>query len=86
MRTRTKNYGDGFEIREIPINNALTITVDTFRVPEGYKSFARNSYIHHDHLEGSGFHEDKEASIEISIKDLQELMEDFGKGNPHDEP
>ncbi|CRK80181.1 hypothetical protein [Neobacillus massiliamazoniensis] len=70
MRTRTKSYGDDLEIREITVNKALTITIEIFKVPEGFKSFARNSYIHHDHLLGAGLHEDKEGSVEFAIKEL----------------
>lgn len=81
MRTSTKTYGDDLEIIEITVNAALTITVEVFKVSEGFKSFARNSYIHHDDLLGSGVHKDKNESMELAIKELQEHMEDFDKNN-----
>jgi hypothetical protein len=81
MKPKSKSYGDELEIIKYPINKALTITVEVFKVPEGYKTIAMNSYIHHYYLEGSGAHEDKNESIELAIKDLQEQMEDFDKNN-----
>jgi hypothetical protein len=81
MKITSKSYGDKLEIVKIPINKALTITVDVFMVPEGYKSIATNSFIHHDDLQGIGAHEDKNESMEFSIKELHEQMEGFDKNN-----
>lgn len=81
MKTRTKTYGDGLEIVTIAMDAALTITVEIFKVPDGYKSFARNSYIHHDDLLGAGFHKDKNESRELAIKELHELMAGFDNKN-----
>jgi hypothetical protein len=77
MRIRTKTYDDNLEIIDMTVNAALTITVEIFKVPEGFKSFARNSNIHHDDLLGLGVHKDKKESMELAIKELLEQMEDF---------
>jgi hypothetical protein len=81
MKIKSKSYGDELEIVKIPINKTLTITVEVFKVPDGYKSIAMNSFIHHYDLQGFGAHEDKNESIELAIKDLHEQMEDFDKNN-----
>jgi hypothetical protein len=81
MQITSKSYGDELEIVKIPINKALTITVEVFKVPEGYKSVATNSFIHHYDLQGIGAHEDKNESMELAIKELHEQMEDFDKNN-----
>jgi hypothetical protein len=77
MRTRTKTYGEDLEIIEIAVNAALTITVEVFKVHQGFKSFARNSNIHHDDVLGTGVHNDKNESMELALKELHEQMEDF---------
>jgi hypothetical protein len=77
MRIVTEINSDDLEIRKMYIDNSFTIIVEIFTVPEGYKSFARNSFLHHGDLLGSGFHENKEESINLAIKDLRELMEEF---------
>ncbi|MBT2701030.1 hypothetical protein J7E79_27445 [Bacillus sp. ISL-40] len=77
MRIKLELYGDELEIRKMYIDNSFTIIVEVFTVPEGYKSFARNSYLHHGDLLGSGFHENKEESINLAINDLHEWMEEF---------
>jgi hypothetical protein len=55
--------------------------VEPFKVPEGYKSFATNSYIHHDSLVSGGTHKDKQESIKMAVKDLRVLMEEYEKNN-----
>ncbi|MBT2726364.1 hypothetical protein J7E63_05335 [Bacillus sp. ISL-75] len=77
MRIVSETYGEELEIRKMYIDNSFTIIVEIFTVPEGYKSFARNSYLHHDELSGSGFHENKEESVNLAVNDLYELMEEF---------
>ena len=77
MKIVSEIYGEELEIRKMYIDNSFTIIVEIFTVPEGYKSFARNSFLHHGDLCGSGFHENKEESVNIAIKDLYELMEEF---------
>ncbi|WP_157406258.1 hypothetical protein [Neobacillus drentensis] len=52
----------------------MTITVETFTVPEGYKSFANNSYHHHYDLLGRGFNQNKDESVKLVVQDLRELM------------
>lgn len=80
MRTVSRNYGDELEIRKMYIDNSFTIIVEIFTVPEGYKSFARNSFLHHGELLGSGFHVNKEESVNLAINDLQVLMEENPEG------
>ncbi|MEH7085413.1 hypothetical protein V7139_22105 [Neobacillus drentensis] len=75
MRVVTKVICDELEIIKFYINNSLTFTVEVFTVPEGYKSFANNSYLHHHDLEGTGFHENKEESIELALQDLREMID-----------
>ena len=81
MRTRTKTYDDDLEIVNMTVNAPLTITVEIFKVSEGFKSFARNSNIHHDDLLGSGVHKDKKESMDLAIKDLHEQIERFDKNH-----
>lgn len=81
MKTRTKTYGDELEIVELYISKALTITVETFKDPSGYKSFARNSYLHHEDLLGLGVHTDKEESLQLAIMDLEDLMEEYNRSS-----
>jgi hypothetical protein len=77
MRTVTKVICDELEIIKFYISNSLTFTVEVFTVPEGYKSFANNSYLHHYDLVGAGFHENKEESVELALQDLREMMDAF---------
>jgi hypothetical protein len=74
MRVVTKRKCDELEIIKIYIDKSLTFTVETFTVPEGYKSFANNSYHHHYDLLGTGFHENKEESVKLAVQDLRELV------------
>jgi hypothetical protein len=55
----------------------FAIIIEVFKVPEGYKSFTRNTLVHHDDLLGNDVHKIKRDSVDQSIKDLYELMEDF---------
>ncbi|WP_026568396.1 hypothetical protein [Bacillus sp. UNC41MFS5] len=77
MRVVTKVISDELEKIKFYINNSLTYTVEVFTVPEGYKSFAYNSYLHHTDLEGTGFHEGKDKSVELALQDLREMMDAF---------
>ncbi len=79
MRMTSKSYGEELEIRKYYIRNSQTITVEIFKVTEGYKSFAYSSSIHHYDLTGAGYHEEIEQSIELAIADLQELMKETDK-------
>ncbi|MCL6573202.1 MAG: hypothetical protein K6T88_16215 [Bacillus sp. (in: Bacteria)] len=81
MKIKSKSYGEELEIVTIRINQALSITVEAFKVPEGYKSFATNSYIHHDSLVGGATHKDKQESIKMAVQDLRVLMEEYEKNN-----
>jgi hypothetical protein len=81
MKIKSKSYGKELEIVKIIIDKTLRITIEVFTVPEGYKSFARNSYLHHDALLGGGTHEDKKESIKLAVADLRQLMVDFEKNN-----
>ncbi|MBT2738094.1 hypothetical protein [Bacillus sp. ISL-7] len=77
MRIVSEIYGEELEIRKMYIDNSFTIIVEIFTVPEGYKSFARNSYLHHYDLSESGSHENKEESVNLAVQDLRELMAAF---------
>ncbi|MEH7083482.1 hypothetical protein V7139_12230 [Neobacillus drentensis] len=73
MRVVTKFKIDELEIIKVYTGKSLTITVEIFTVPEGYKSFATNSYECHDSLTGIGFHKDKKESAKFAVNDLREL-------------
>jgi hypothetical protein len=77
MRIVSEINSDELEIRKMYIDNSFTIIIEIFTVPEGYKSFARNSFIHQGDILGSGFDENKEESVNLAIKDLRELMVAF---------
>lgn len=77
MRVITKVKCDELEIIKIYTGTSLTITVEIFTVPDGYKSIATNSFHCHDSLTGAGFHKDKKESSKLAIKDLHKLMAAF---------
>ncbi|MCM3117547.1 hypothetical protein M3610_19950 [Neobacillus sp. MER 74] len=77
MRVVTKLKMDELEIIKIYTGKSLTITVEIFTVPDGYKSLATNSYHCHDSLTGIGLHKDKKESAKLAIKDLRDLMTEF---------
>ncbi|WHY66751.1 hypothetical protein [Neobacillus sp. SuZ13] len=77
MRVVTKFKIDALEIIKIYTGKSLTITVEIFTVPEGYKSFATNSYECHDSLTGIGFHKGKKESVKLAINDLRHLMAEY---------
>jgi hypothetical protein len=77
MRIVSKVKTPELEIIKIFIDKSYIITVETFTVPEGYKSFANNSFHHHFDLLGSGFHKSKKESVKLAVKDLRELMAGF---------
>ncbi|WP_066248362.1 hypothetical protein [Neobacillus drentensis] len=77
MRVVTKRKSDELEIIKMYIDKSLTYTVEIFTVPDGYKSFAANSYLHHYDLLGTGFHSNKDESVKLAIQDLQEMMAAF---------
>jgi hypothetical protein len=74
MRIVSKVKMPELEIIKIYIDRGFTMTVEIFKVPGGYKSFANNSFHHHYDLLGSGFHKNKKESVKLSIKHLRELM------------
>ena len=74
MKIVTISKCDELEIIKIYTGTSLTFTVEAFKVPGGYKSFANNSYSQHDDLLGTGFHMNKKESVQLSINDLRELM------------
>ncbi|MDF2790523.1 MAG: hypothetical protein K0S80_3624 [Neobacillus sp.] len=59
MRMVSKVKMPELEIMKIFIEKGFIITVEIFTVPEGYKSFANNSYHHHYDLLGFGVHKSK---------------------------
>ena len=77
MRVVTKFKIDELEIIKIYTGKSLTITVEIFTVPDGYKSLATNSYDCHDSLTGIGFHKDKKESTKLAVNDLRALMAAF---------
>jgi len=77
MRVVTKFKIDELEIIKIYTGKSLTITVEIFTVPVGYKSFATNSFECHDSLTGIGFHKDKKESVKLAINDLRHLMAEY---------
>ena len=77
MKTKSKKIDETLEIIRITVNKALTITVEVFKVPEGFRSIAMNSHIHQQELVGTGFHEEKQTSMDLAIEELRELMVEF---------
>ncbi|WP_144555994.1 hypothetical protein [Bacillus sp. X1(2014)] len=77
MKVVTKFKIDELEIIKIYTGKSLTITVEIFTVPDGYKSFATNSYESHDSLTGIGFHKDKKQSVKLAVNDLHHLMAEY---------
>lgn len=73
----TKSYGNDIEIIKFKADNTFTVTVEIFKGPEGFNSFAYNSIVHHYDLSGNGKHKEKKASIQIALKDLSNLMEQY---------
>ena len=77
MIIRTKTYGDDFEIRKIEMQENLFLTVEVFKVAEGYKSFAHDNTVHHYNLEGYGVHGEKEKSVNLAVHDLEEIIREY---------
>jgi hypothetical protein len=83
MHYRMEYLGDGIEELLIYVNSTLTITVDIFCTPEGYKCLATNSYKRHESIEGFGKHADRTECVGMAIKELVILMEEFDKSNKY---
>jgi hypothetical protein len=79
MKVSRKTYGHDFERIKIRVNKAVTIFVDVFEVPEGYKCASFNDVIHHDHLDGYAFHKSKGRSIKMAVRELRQLMVECDK-------
>ncbi|MBV7507629.1 hypothetical protein KW850_20570 [Bacillus sp. sid0103] len=77
MRVVTKIKCDEVEIIKIYTGKRLTITVEIFTVPNGYKSFATNSFLCHESLTGTGFQKSKKESAKQAVKDLLKSMKAF---------
>ena len=74
MKVVTKFKCAELEVINIYIEKGITIRVEIFVVPDGYKSFATDPLQFHDSLTGAGFHKDKKESVKLAIDDLRELM------------
>lgn len=74
MHIRTLKKLDELEIVEIDLCKGLCITVEAFKVPDGFKSFARNALRQQEDLIGSGTHRSKKESILFAIKDLKKSI------------
>lgn len=77
MKIVSKKINDELEIINYYVQKDLTIIVEVYKVPEGYRSIAYNTIFEHDDLEGNGTHTSKESCVELAIKDLRNGMENF---------
>ncbi|MCM3118450.1 hypothetical protein M3610_24895 [Neobacillus sp. MER 74] len=77
MRVVTKFKCDELETIKIYTGTRLSISVDIFAIPDGYKSFATSSLLCHDSLTGAGFHQDKKESVKLAVKDLRQMIDEF---------
>lgn len=78
MKITSKKYGEELEIFTFKYTPGLSISVESFKVPEGYKSFAFSSKPAHENLTGCGFHKNKNESVQLAITDIRQLMTTLG--------
>ncbi|WP_066309638.1 hypothetical protein [Bacillus sp. FJAT-29814] len=69
----------GHERLQLRLSKGVSIELEIFEVPEGFKSIAWIDDQQYEELDGYGFHTDKDKSVHLAIIHLIKLMKKYRK-------